>query len=95
MIFNLYANSDMGANGVSKYLVSLGINKPIRQNGKNPYFSASLIRQILDNPVYNGKIAYGRRKTIKDKNTGKIKLEKSDHYIIAQGNHEALIADEL
>lgn len=95
MIFNLYANSDMGANGVSKYLVSLGINKPIRQNGKNPYFSASLIRQILDNPVYNGKIAYGRRKTIKDKNTGKIKLEKSDHYIIAQGNHEALIDDEL
>ena len=82
MIFDLYANSDMGANGVSKYLVSLGINKPIRQNGKNPYFSASLIRQILDNPVYNGKIAYGRRKTNKDKNTGKIKLEKSDHYII-------------
>ncbi|KAA9303596.1 recombinase family protein [Streptococcus anginosus] len=95
MIFDLYANSDMGANGVSKYLVSLGINKPIRQNGKNPYFSASLIRQILDNPVYNGKIAYGRRKTIKDKTTGKIKLEKSDHYIIAQGNHEALIDDEL
>lgn len=95
MIFDLYANSDMGANGVSKYLVSLGINKPIRQNGKNPYFSASLIRQILDNPIYNGKIAYGRRKTIKDKNTGKIKLEKSDHYIIAQGNHEALIDDEL
>ena len=95
MIFDLYANSDMGANGVSKYLVSLGINKPIRQNGKNPYFSASLIRQILDNPVYNGKIAYGRRKTIKDKTTGKIKLEKSDHYIIAQGNHEPLIDDEL
>ena len=95
MIFDLYANSDMGANGVSKYLVSLGINKPIRQNGKNPYFSASLIRQILDNPVYNGKIAYGRRKTIKDKTTGKIKLEKSDHYIIAQGNHEVLIDDEL
>ena len=95
MIFDLYANSDMGANGVSKYLVSLGINKPIRQNGKNPYFSASLIRQILDNPIYNGKIAYGRRKTIKDKTTGKIKLEKSDHYIIAQGNHEPLIDDEL
>lgn len=34
-------------------------------------------------------------KTIKDKTTGKIKLEKSDHYIIAQGNHEALIDDEL
>ena len=73
----------------------MGINKLIRQNGKNPYFSASLIRQILDNPVYNGKIEYGRRKTIKNKNTGKIKLEKSDYYIIAQGNHEPLIDDEL
>lgn len=95
MIFDLYTNSDMGANGVAKYLASLDIRKPIRQNGKSLYFSASLIRQILDNPVYNGKIAYGRRKTKKDKITGKISQEKADNYIISKGIHEAIIDDEL
>lgn len=95
MIFDLYANSDMGANGVAKHLTSLDIRKPIRQNGKSPYFSASLIRQILENPVYNGKIAYGRRKNIKNKATGKIKLVKSDDFILSQGIHEAIIDDKL
>ena len=94
-IFDQYVNTTIGANGLSKYLENHGIRKIPRQNGKNPLFDAGLIRKILKNPVYNGKIAYGRRKTIKDKTTGKIKLEKSDHYIIAQGNHEALIDDEL
>ena len=95
MIFDLYTNSGIGANGVAKYLASLDIRKPIRQNGKSLYFSASLIRQILDNPVYNGKIAYGRRKTKKDKITGKISQEKADNYIISKGIHEAIIDDEL
>ncbi|PMC82388.1 recombinase family protein [Anaerococcus hydrogenalis] len=95
MIFDLYTNSDMGANGVAKYLASLDIRKPIRQNGKSLYFSASLIRQILDNPVYNGKIAYGRRKTKKNKITGKISQEKADNYIISKGIHESIIDDEL
>ncbi|MDU6791334.1 MAG: recombinase family protein, partial [Anaerococcus sp.] len=95
MIFDLYTNSDMGANGVAKYLASLDIRKPIRQNGKSLYFSASLIRQILDNSVYNGKITYGRRKTKKDKITGKISQEKADNYIISKGIHEAIIDDEL
>ncbi|MDQ0274768.1 site-specific DNA recombinase [Peptoniphilus koenoeneniae] len=95
IIFDLYTNSDMGANGVAKYLVSLDVKKPIRQNGTSPYFSASLIRQILDNPVYNGKIAYGRRRGKKDKLTGKVVQEKTDTYILSEGIHEAIIDDEL
>lgn len=95
LIFDLYASSDMGANGIAKHLVNLGIRKPIRQNGKSPYFSAHLIRQILDNPIYNGKIAYGRRTNKIDKNTGKVITKKSDNYIISDGTHEALIDNEL
>lgn len=43
-IFDMYVNSGMGANGIAKHLVNLNMKKPIRQNGKTPYFSADLIR---------------------------------------------------
>ena len=65
IMYDKYANSDMGATGIAKYLETHGIHKIARQNGKNPLFNAALIRKILKNPVYCGKIAYGRRRTEK------------------------------
>ena len=61
-IFKQYVNTDTGANGLSKYLETHGFQKLARQNGTSPLFSATLIRAILKNPVYCGKIAFGRRK---------------------------------
>ena len=61
-IFEQYVNTDTGANGLSKYLEPHGFQKLARQNGTAPLFSATLIRAILKNPVYCGKIAFGRRK---------------------------------
>ena len=61
-IFEQYVNTDTGANGLSKYLETHGFQKLARQNGTSPLFSATLIRAILKNPVYCGKIAFGRRK---------------------------------
>ena len=64
-IFDQYVNTDLGANGIAKYLENHGIHKIARQNGKNPLFDAALIRRIIQNPVYSGKISYGRRRTEK------------------------------
>ena len=61
-IFKQYVNTDTGANGLSKYLETHGFQKLARQSGTSPLFSATLIRAILKNPVYCGKIAFGRRK---------------------------------
>lgn len=96
MIFDLYANTDMGANGVAKYLENHGIRKIARQNGKYPLFSPHLIREIINNPVYHGKIAYGRRKTEKVHGTrNEYRQVKSDEYLLVEGLHEALVDDEL
>ena len=65
VIFDQYVNTDLGANGIAKYLENHGIHKIARQNGKNPLFDAALIRRIIQNPVYSGKISYGRRRTEK------------------------------
>ena len=65
IIFEQYVNTNIGANGLAKYLENHGIRKIARQNGKNPLFDSAFIRRIIKNPVYCDKIAYGRRKTEK------------------------------
>ena len=95
-IFDQYVNTTIGANGLSKYLENHGIRKIPRQNGKNPLFDAGLIRKILKNPVYNGKIAFGRRTLEKVHGTrNEYKQVEQDEYLIAEGIHEAIISDEL
>ena len=58
IIFDKFANSDVGLGGVAKYLNLQGIKKIPRQNGTLETWSSHFIRLILDNPVYCGKIAY-------------------------------------
>ena len=96
IIFDQYVHTDMGANGLAKYLEQHGIHKIQRQNGKNPLFDASLIRRILKNPVYRGKIAYGRRRTEKVYGTrNDYRLVEQDDYLLVDGLHEALVSEEL
>ena len=96
IIFEQYVKTDMGANGITKYLEDHGIHKIIRQNGKTPLFDASLIRKILKNPVYCGKIAYGRRKTEKIHGTrNDYHLVEQDNFLLADGIHEPIVSEEL
>ena len=96
VIFDQYVHTDIGSNGLAKYLENHGIHKIQRQNGKNPLFDASLIRRILKNPVYCGKIAYGRRKTEKVHGTrNEYKLVEQDNYLLVDGLHEGIVSEEL
>ena len=96
MIFDQYVNTDMGANGIAKYLENHGIHKIARQNGKNPLFDAALIRRIIQNPVYSGKISYGRRRTEKVHGTrNEYRQVKKDDYLLVDGLHEALVSEEV
>ncbi len=95
-IFDQYVHTDIGANGVAKYLENHGIRKIQRQNGKNPLFDAHLVRLILKNPVYGGKIAYGRRKTEKVHGTrNEYHLVEQDNYILVDGLQEAIVAEDI
>ena len=96
MIYEQYINTDLGANGIAKYLENHGIHKIARQNGKNPLFDASLIRKIIQNPVYCGKIAYGRRRTEKVHGTrNDYRQVYKDDYLLVDGIHEALITEDI
>ena len=51
---------------------------------------------ILDNPVYCGKIAYGRRTREKVKGTkNEYKQVHAEDYILEDGQHEGIISEEL
>ena len=90
-IYDLFVNENLGAMGVAKRLNAEGIKKVVRQNGKYDTFTVDFVKDILDNPVYMGKIAYGRRKTVKVSGEhGKTKVVKEkdeSNIILVDGLH--------
>ena len=95
-IFEQYVTTDTGANGLSKYLETHGFQKLARQNGTSPLFSATLIRAILKNPVYCGKIAFGRRKLEKIHGTrNEYHQVPQENYLLVDGLHEGIVSEEL
>ena len=95
-IFEQYVNTDTGANSLSKYLETHGFQKLARQNGTSPLFSATLIRAILKNPVYCGKIAFGRRKLEKIHGTrNEYHQVPQENYLLVDGLHEGIVSEEL
>ncbi len=96
IIFEQYTTTEIGTNGLSRYLENHGIHKLQRQNGKNQLFNSSLIRSILKNPVYCGKIAYGRRKLEKVHGTrNDYHLVEQETYLLVDGIHEPIISEEV
>lgn len=95
MIFDRYIHTNDGINGVANYLNNHGYTKKLRQNGTIPGFSASFIKKIIDNPVYMGKIAYGRRRTEKKTGTrNETHVVEQSEFPVYEGIHEAIIAEE-
>ena len=95
VIFDRYIHSNDGVNGVAKYLNQCGYTKKLRQNGTLPGFSASFVKSIIDNPIYMGKIAYGRRRTEKKIGTrNEMHVVAQSEFPMYEGQHEAIISAE-
>ena len=57
-------------------------------------FAASFIKGVLDNPVYCGKLAYGRRKNEKVSGTrNEYRIVKQENYILHDGIHEGIVSE--
>jgi site-specific DNA recombinase len=96
IIFDKYVNDNMGFYKIANYLNLQGIQKTKRNNGKLSLWSTHIVKTIIDNPIYCGKISYGRRVREKVKGSkNEYKQIPQDNYIIAEGQHEAIISEEL
>lgn len=94
LIFEKYINTNMGVSSVAKYLNQHGYEKKRRQNGTLSAFSAHFVTMVIDNPIYCGKLAYGRRKNEKIVGTrNQYHIVKQDDYPVYDGVHEAIISE--
>lgn len=95
-IFQLYTEENIQADGVAKRLNAEGVKKVIRQNGKYTAFTAGFVKKVLDNEVYKGLIAYGKRTNVmKDGKTYAVKQTDSASIIVSEGQHEAIVSAEV
>ena len=95
-IFDKFVHTNMGYTGIAKYLNLQGIKKMPRKKTDIEEFSAHFIKILLDNPVYCGKIAYGRRTRKKVKGTkADYKVVNKQDFCLVDGLHEGIVDEEL
>ena len=95
IIYDKFVHTDMGADAICNYLNRRGYTKKKVRGHELNYFARGLIMKILDNPVYTGKIAYGKNVTEKVKGTrDEYRRVKTDDYLLADGLHEAIVDEE-
>lgn len=95
VIYDRYIHTNEGVAGVTKYLNRNGYTKKLRQNNTIPGFSRDFVKNVLYNPVYMGKIAYGRRRTEKKQGTrNEMHVVEQSEFPVYEGQHEAIISEE-
>ena len=97
-IYSLYVNTAYGPSKIATE-INKKYKKVPRSNGYLTKFTMAIVKDILDNPVYAGRIAYGRHTTAKI--DGKrnefhiIKQTDQEKIIIADGQHDAIVSLDL
>ena len=80
---------------MAQYLNNHGFTKKLRQNNTIAGFSSGFVKAVIDNPVYMGKIAYGRRKTEKIVGTrNEMHIVPQKEFAVYEGRHEAIISED-
>ena len=92
LMYHLYINENMGFTSIARTLDKLGI-KPLKSDN----WSATTISDMIDNPVYAGKVVWNSRKTVKKwENEQIVKMRPrntGDDVICIDGKHPAIIDD--
>ena len=94
MVFDLYANSNMGRTSIARHLDKLHI-KP----AKGDNWSAASIKDMLRNVHYIGKVRWNWRKAVTIVEDGEF-LKTRPHnkigeYLVFEGKHDGIVSEEL
>ena len=93
LIYDKFIHTNMGISAIAAWLNQHGYKKKKRQNNTLDAFASSFIKGVLDNPVYCGKLAYGRRKNEKVSGTrNEYRIVKQENYMLHDGIHEGIIS---
>ena len=92
LIFRLFTEDNIGTSNIANYLNSIGT-----EARKNDIWTPAMIRNILLNPVYCGKLTWNKRKTEKRLKDGVVIKSNPIHkeYLLVNGLHEAIISEDV
>lgn len=95
IIFDKYIHTTMGSKKIADWLNAHCYFKTCRYNGKQEAFTSPFLIGVIDNPIYCGKLAYGRRRSEKIPGTrNQYRTIKTNDYMLHAGIHEAIISEE-
>lgn len=95
IIFDKYIHTTMGSKKIADWLNAHGYFKTCRYNGKQEAFTLPFLIGVIDNPIYCGKLAYGRRRSEKIPGTrNQYRTVKTNDYMLYDGIREAIISEE-
>ena len=95
IIFDKYIHTTMGSKKIADWLNAHGYFKTCRYNGKQEAFTSPFLIGVIDNPIYCGKLAYGRRRSEKIPGTrNQYRTVKANDYMLHDGIHEAIVSEK-
>lgn len=93
IIYEKFVHEGMGADSICSYLNQRGYAKQKNREFELNYFARGLIMRVLDNPVYIGKITYGKSTTERVKGTrDEYHRVQVEDYMVTDGKHEIRLA---
>ena len=100
LVFDKFVNGGIGYSTIAGYLNRQGVPKLPSKNSHRRAFtdwSVHHIKRMLDNPVYTGRVAFGRTRLEKVEGTeSAYRRVRSDEFIMSdEVAHEPIISDEL
>ncbi len=84
-IFEFFSQKNWGYKKIANHLNHRGV-----KTKKDTDWSVNSIKQILDNPIYVGKIRWGQHRDWSKKR----RKGKNEEFILTEGNHEPIISEE-
>lgn len=94
IMYDLYLNQNFGFQKIASYLDNMNIKPRIAKN-----WSPATIKDMIENPVYTGKIRWNHRKTVITVKNGQKKISRpkapQEQCILVTGLHKPIISEEL
>ncbi len=95
LIYKTYLDGN-GMMRVANFLNDRGYRRKPYKNNTLKRFTGDFIKNVLDNEVYMGKIAFGKRQRQKKKGSrNQYEMVKCKDYILSEGIHEAIVSEEV
>lgn len=100
LVFDKFVNEGMGYSTIAGYLNKQGIPKLPSKNSHGTAFvdwNTGQIKRMLDNPVYTGRVAFGRTRLQKIEGTeNEYRRVRADDFILSDEiAHEPIVSEEL